>query len=96
VSTHILHTPMEEIARNVDGSPRWCFRCRRVQTFESVVSAPIVSCWCPIDGPRRDDGDGIVEFSTGAWYGPSQHVECTGCRQMDGDCFPGTYREWDD
>jgi hypothetical protein len=30
-----------------------------------------------------------------SWYGPTPHVECSVCRLVDGDCFPGTGREWE-
>lgn len=94
--THIMHTPMEEVCRKVDGDSRWCFSCRRQQPFEYVVTAPIVSCWCPIDSPRNEQGEGAVEFNTGAWYGPSTQIECCVCHLTDGDLFPGRYREWED
>jgi hypothetical protein len=31
-----------------------------------------------------------------SYYGPSTHVECAACHTQDGDCFPGTQREWSD
>lgn len=92
---HLLHTPMTETYRRTDGEGRWCFRCRCKRPFEYVITSPIVSCWCPIDG-RQDDGEGVVEWSTGAWYGPSTHIECAVCHLVDGDCFPGRWREWED
>ena len=57
---------------------RWCFTCRKRRDFEIVVSAPIVT--------SIDD--------TGAYYGPTTEIVCTHCRTTDGDCFPGTEREW--
>ncbi len=39
MSSHILHTPMEERTRYPYGTgPRWCFGCRTRQQFEVVVS----------------------------------------------------------
>jgi hypothetical protein len=57
---------------------RWCFRCRKRREFVYVVTRPIVR--------SLDD--------TGSWYGPTHQIECTICRAVDGDCFPGTEREW--
>ena len=34
-----------------------------------------------------------VELS---YYGPSDHIECTVCKLIDGDLFPGLSREWED
>lgn len=58
---------------------RWCFVCRTRRVFARVVLRPIV----------RDIDD------TGAWYGPTTRIECATCRTVDGDCFPGTEREWE-
>jgi hypothetical protein len=93
---HILHTPMTEVSRDPyrDGEERWCFQCRKRRPFELVITEPIVMCWCRIDGPRREDGEGEVVFNSGAYYGPTPQVMCTKCKTVDGDCFPGTYREW--
>ena len=57
---------------------RWCFVCRKRRAFERVVSRPVVT--------SLDD--------TGAWYGPTTDIACASCRTVDGDCFPGTEREW--
>lgn len=83
---HILHTPMTEVSRTDDGE-RWCFRCRARRRFLRVVETPIVVSWC--DLATRE-----VEFNTGAYYGPSMEVVCGTCGRVDGDCFPGTWREW--
>ena len=57
---------------------RWCFVCRTRRPFEFVVSRPIIT--------SLDD--------VGAYYAPTTQIECTACRTVDGDCFPGTEREW--
>lgn len=75
---HILHTPMEEVSRTPHGDERWCFKCRKRQPFVKAVMAPIVT--------SLDD--------TGAYYGPHAEIRCGVCGLMDGDCFPGTSREW--
>ena len=95
MSVHMLVTPMQEVYRDPDGE-RWCFVCRKRREFTYVVQAPIVTMWCSLDVPRREDGEGEVEFSSGAWYGPTPHIECATCKTWDGDLFPGLSREWED
>jgi hypothetical protein len=89
MSGHILHTPMAETSRRPDGT-RYCFECRNHREFFYVVDHPIVTTWCPLDG------SGMVEFSTGAYYGPSSSIRCETCGITDSDMFPGTYREWEE
>lgn len=72
---------MEEIRRKPDGY-RFCFVCRKRRDFVRVVTAPVIP-----EHPTIDDLP---------YYGPSTRIECTACRTMDGDCFPGTEREWSD
>lgn len=79
---HILTFPMHEKSRKPDGEERWCFTCRKRRTFEMVIDYPTL------------DPDIPPEEQTGAYYGPSARVECTHCKTTDGDCFPGTGREW--
>lgn len=86
---HILHTPMEEIHREPDGEERWCFVCRKRRTFEYVVTRPIVE-------PPQPGKEDEYEFPTGAYYGPTHQISCATCDTIDGDMFPGTYREWED
>lgn len=86
--THILHTPMEEVRREAEGE-RWCFKCRKRREFVRVVTTPITVFWCDLKTRK-------IESNTGAWYGPSARIECDTCHLVDGDCFPGTYREWED
>jgi hypothetical protein len=77
---HILWTePREEIWRKSDGE-RWCFICRKRRLFERVMNAPIIP-----ENPTIDDLP---------WYGPRTWIECSHCHTTDGDCFPGTEREW--
>lgn len=80
MSAHILHTPMEETYRRIHGQRRWCFTCREKQWFEYVVQTPIC----------------VTGDETGCWYGPTRSIECVVCHTTDGDCFPGTQREWAD
>jgi predicted transcriptional regulator len=88
VNLHILHVPMAEVLRRPDGV-RWCFVCRKHREFEYVQSNPIVVCGCDLQ--TREEW-----VSTGAYYGPSFRIECGTCHTEDGDCFPGTWREWGD
>ena len=37
----ICYDPTEEIRRENNGEPRWCFRCRKVRVFEFIVRRPI-------------------------------------------------------
>lgn len=69
-----------EEVRRGPDGERWCFTCHKRREFERVASAPIVT--------SLDD--------TGCWYGPSTRIECTRCRTIDGDLFPGYSREWED
>jgi len=81
---HILWTgPHEEVGRKQIGE-RWCFICRKRRQFEYVVLSPVL----------REDVP--LEDQTGAYYGPIHHIECGTCHTVDGDCFPGTEREWSD
>jgi hypothetical protein len=60
---------------------RWCFTCRKRRQFENVRDIPFVP-----ENPTIDDMP---------WYGPTDHIECSVCKTWDGDCFPGTSREWE-
>ena len=31
-----------------------------------------------------------------SYYGPTREVRCCVCDELNGDCFPGTWREWKD
>lgn len=31
-----------------------------------------------------------------SYYGPHVYIECTSCGTIDGDCFPGHEREWEE
>lgn len=50
--------------------------------------------WC-FRCRRRVDFERVCMRPTGpSYYGPSAHVECTNCKALDGDLFPGWTREW--
>lgn len=83
VSVHILHTPMTEVRRQSIGE-RWCFHCRKRRDFEQVRDVPVLNPDVPL------------EDQTGAYYGPSDHIECAFCKTWDSDCFPGRERCWYD
>lgn len=84
MSVHILTTgDYEETVRRTDGDARWCFRCRKHRVFEYVRMTPVFDRSLPID-----------EWPTAAWYGSHEQIECSVCKTVDGDCFPGRWREW--
>lgn len=81
MSVHIHWTePHEEVLRRLERDDQWCFSCRSPQRFDRVVMAPI----------QPDDPE---DWS---YYGPYTEIRCCHCGTLDGDCFPGTSREWED
>lgn len=53
--------------------------------------------WCFTCRARHEFWS-IIEVPTtleGWYWGPTARVECEKCHTVDGDCFPGTYREWE-
>lgn len=80
MSTHVLHTPMVETYRRIQGKRRWCYHCRKKQWFEQLREVPIC-----------ETGD-----ETGCYYGPTSRIECVVCRTVDSDLFPGRERVWED
>ena len=81
---HILHTPMTLAKRTTLDGERWCFTCRKRRVFVHDVFTAVI------------DPDVPIEAQAGAWYGPSHEIRCTECGEVDGDCFPGTERDWSD
>ena len=77
---HITIIPTADERREPHGEPRWCFRCRKVQPFDYVMTIPVCE--------HIDD--------SGCWYGPTFSVECAVCHLTDGDLFPGRYRVWEE
>ena len=53
--------------------------------------------WC-FHCRKRCDMQRVVRVPDGdSWYGPTVHIECSGCGAIDGDLFPdGRYRDWGD
>lgn len=39
MNLHICRTPLETIADEPNGEPRWCFRCRKQVAFRYIVRA---------------------------------------------------------
>lgn len=110
MSVHIHRVgPHKETYRQDHRSPRWCFLCRDIRVFEYVIMSPIdTTTWVfvgdflshvHIDDPdEHDSGHAytvVVDWEPN-YYGPIHHIECTTCHTVDGDCFPGTQREWSD
>lgn len=66
------------------------------EPHHEVYRRDIGEKYCFVCRKRRDFAH-IVMAPTGmSWYGPHDRIECTTCKTVDGDCFPGTYREWVD
>ena len=78
-----------------DTLPRVITICR--EDMETIVDQPYLDgeprwCFtCRKRLPFRFIMQRPVEIS---YYGPSPSVRCTGCGAIDGDCFPGSCREW--
>jgi hypothetical protein len=64
--------------------------------MQEVVRRADGERWCFTCRKRRDFlfiVDAPIELS---YYGPTPHIECATCGKWDGDCFPGTAREWEE
>lgn len=51
--------------------------------------------WCFRCRARREFFYVVTAEVEPSYYGPNHAVKCGSCGQPDGDCFPGTYREWE-
>lgn len=79
---------------------------------DQIVTDNAVICCGPImrEHVRRPDGERwcfrcrthrqfeyVVKVPVGeSYYGPYQYIECGTCHLLDGDLFPGRFREWDE
>jgi hypothetical protein len=62
--------------------------------MEEVGRRPDGERWCFVCRKRREF-EHVVLYPVGlSWYGQTDQIKCTVCRTVDGDCFPGTEREW--
>lgn len=52
--------------------------------------------WCFICRKQRSFEFVLMVPDGLSYYGPSPRVECVICKTANGDCFPGTYREWEE
>lgn len=52
--------------------------------------------WCFVCRAKRQFDYVVMSPVEVSWYGPYRQIECTTCKTVDGDCFPGTQREWED
>lgn len=52
--------------------------------------------WCFVCRKRRQFEYVRQATAELSYYGPTDHIECSVCKTTDGDCFPGTVREWSD
>lgn len=61
-----------------------------------VFRKPDGERWCFICRKRREF-EYVRKAPVGlSYYGPHDKIECTVCKTVDGDCFPGSEREWGD
>lgn len=52
--------------------------------------------WC-FQCRTRAEFHWIVMVPDGpSYYGPEAYMKCSNCDEIDGDLFPGRYREWGD
>jgi hypothetical protein len=65
------------------------------EPYEEVFRKADGERWCFVCRKRRVF-DYVAKRPTDpmSWYGPYAQIECTVCKTVDGDCFPGREREW--
>ena len=50
--------------------------------------------WCFVCRKRREFEYVVLVPVEMSYYGPTRRIECSQCRTVDGDLFPGAEREW--
>lgn len=67
------------------------------ERLEEIVRRPDgLERWCFRCRTKRRF-DYVVLAPVGmSYYGPTPAVECATCHLIDGDLFPGNYREWEE
>lgn len=66
------------------------------EPLREVFRKPDGERWCFVCR-KRQAFEHVCKAPVGlSYYGPHQQIECTVCKTVDGDCFPGTIREWSD
>lgn len=52
--------------------------------------------WCFKCRKRQEFFFIVTRDEQPSYYGPNPSIQCGHCKTDDGDCFPGTSREWDE
>ncbi len=52
--------------------------------------------WCFKERKRVMFQKVVMTPDEESYYGPTVHIECSSCKTIDGDCFPGHEREWEE
>jgi hypothetical protein len=67
------------------------------ERLTEVLRRPDGERWCFVCRKRRDFEYVLrAPVDPESWYGPTPDIQCASCHTSDGDCFPGTWREWED
>lgn len=66
------------------------------EPLEEIVRKQLGERWCFVCRKRRPFVYLVYRPIGLSYYGPHREVECDHCHTTDGDCFPGTVREWGD
>lgn len=61
-----------------------------------VKDEPNGERWCFRCRKRREFRFTVDAPTEVSYYGPEPAIRCGTCDTVDGDCFPGGYREWED
>ena len=64
--------------------------------MKEVSARSLGERWCFRCRKRRPFMQVVSVTREPSYYGPTREVRCCVCDTVDGDCFPGTWREWDD
>lgn len=64
--------------------------------MKEVTARALGERWCFVCRKRRPFMLLVSEPIGLSYYGPTKEVRCCTCDTVDGDCFPGTEREWDE
>lgn len=68
--------------------------CR--EPMEEIHRESVGERWCFCCRKQREFHYVIDAPIAMSYYGPNPYIQCSECRTMDGDLFPGRSREWED
>lgn len=71
------------------------FVCRP-RAWEVFSRESLGERWCFRCRKRRDFELTVEGEPMPTWYAPMPMVKCKTCGLLDGDLFPGRFREWDE